>query len=309
MTQASPETAAIILKQHGPAHPAPGASRGARTAVRVEAPPASASAPIPRPADCGPREGVPEYRERLLPLLFGRLSFAYYRKSLRYQRHRHIVGRGNTLPVPLLIDSLSIYLCRKLPARVVARLGPGGIRRTAEILERTVHAAASIAKAVGAPAARAARWALGKRRRIRHRRAMLRAHFLDRSPVQAPGALFASCFLLEGHELRGANLRLYWRCVRSYPEPCQIFVHLFPEDASILPEERRVHGYFCKDHAPAMDVSTWPRRRTYRDEVSLADLPPGYYRLVVGLVQVRGVRRLPVDATGETGAELGWIKV
>jgi hypothetical protein len=302
MTQAAPKPAAIILQQREP-------TRTATPSVRPAARPALENPASSRAVDTGPREGVPEYRERLLPMVFGRLSFAYYRASLRYQRHRHIVGRSNTLPVPLLIDSLSIYLCRKLPAWAVARLGPSGVRRAAEIVERTIHAGASTARAVASPFVGAARWVSSVSRRRRQRRAMLATHFLDRAPIQGPGLLFASCFVLEGHEVSPGALRLYWRSVRRFPETCQVFVHLFPEDPSVLTEDRRIHGHFCKDHAPVMDVAAWPRHRTYRDEVSLAGLPPGFYRLVVGIVQVRGVRRLPVDATGESSADLGWIRI
>lgn len=268
------------------------------------------AATTPRIADTGPTEGVPRFREHFIPLVYRRISFMYYRASTRFTRHREIVGRSNVMPVPLVVDALAMYLCRRLPAFMVARLGPRGLRRVAEIAAAALHIFGIIAKKLLWPvrlALRAARTTKAWLHRRRHTRSIIKRSFVPRSPSFSAGALFESAVALDGHEVSGRTLSLYWRRIRWYPEVCQIFVHLFPENPACLPADRAIHGYFYKDHFPALDISRWPRGRAYRDAIDLTDLPEGHYRLVVGLVRVRDVGRVNVDATGEDSIDLGWI--
>jgi hypothetical protein len=279
-------------------------------AKHAEAKRSEVVATTPRIKDTGPTEGVPRFREHFIPLVYRRVSFMYYRASTRFTRHREIVGRANVMPVPLVVDALAMYLCRRLPAFMVARLGPRGLRRVAEFAATTLHVIGIIAKKLLWPV----RFALRHLRRLRawlhrkrHTRALIKRHFVPRSPSFNAGALFESAVALDGHEVSGRTLTLFWRRVRWYPEVCQIFVHLFPENTACLPTDREIHGYFFKDHFPAMDIAHWPRGRAYRDAIDLTDLPEGHYRIVVGLVRVRDVGRVNVDATGADSVDLGWI--
>ena len=76
----------------------------------------------------------PLYAERLLLLLYRRISLGYYRRSRRFVQHRLLVGEQATLPVPDLVDLLAVYLSQRLPARLVARLGADGLCRVARVL-------------------------------------------------------------------------------------------------------------------------------------------------------------------------------
>jgi hypothetical protein len=96
----------------------------------------------------------PPYREALLPLLYRRLSFAYYSRSERYARHCARVWEQGEMPVPSLVQVLSVYLSQRLPARLVSRLGITGLRRCAKLLV----AASLIARFLARPWIRLVRW-------------------------------------------------------------------------------------------------------------------------------------------------------
>lgn len=300
----------LLGESSEPSRP-PSSSNGvSTTAATPGATRAEGGEATPRIRDTGATEGVPCFREQLLPLVYRRASFMYYRGSSRYARHREIVGHDDVVPVPLVVDAFAMYLCRRLPAFMVARLGPLGLRRAAEFAAAWLHLASLVAKSLLRPVRFVLQHLRGARawlHRDRHARALVKRHFVSRSPRFDVGAIFESSVALDGHEFSGRTLTLYWRRVRRYREVCQIYVHLFPEDPACLPPDRAVHGHFFKDHFPALDIADWPRNRVYRDVIDMADLPEGHYRIVVGLVRVRDVGRVNVDATGGDSIDLGWI--
>jgi|GEM_PF-5876773 len=66
--------------------------------------------------------------EPLLPLLFRRISFAYYRRSERYRWYVAHSPIDDIHPVPALADALLLELLSRLPARAVRALGLRSLR-------------------------------------------------------------------------------------------------------------------------------------------------------------------------------------
>lgn len=254
--------------------------------------------------------------ESLWSLCCRRLSFAMYRKTARY--HRQLVvapQRGmaeHILPVPLLADTIAVYLSSHLPVWMVARLGHSGLVRVARGPERVFKAAGRIAKYVLSPVLSLGRW-VRSRRAARHaeaHRKAAEARFLIDAPDGQPLNM-----LLDGRVMVGAvrsspsAMYLSLRKVRPVRESIQIFAHAYPEDPAVLPEARRELGFFCKDHNPLVEASRWPKHKWYRDETWLGDLPSGYYRIEVGIIERGTLRKFPLNGTTRTSIDLGWVRV
>lgn len=254
--------------------------------------------------------------ESLWSLMCRRLSFATYRRTARY--HRQLVvapQRGmadHILPVPLLADTIAVYLSSHLPTWLIARLGHGGLCRAAGVIETVCKTGARAAKLILSPAFSLIRW-------LRHRRAAKAAHAArlagERRFIssQATGrrlhVLLDGRIAIEAAQFSPTALYLSMRAVRDVTEPIQIFAHVYPEDVSTLPADRQEHRYYCKDHNPLIDPSRWPRREWYRDETWLGDLPPGYYRVEVGVINRQTFRKFGVGGTTSTSIDLGWVRI
>ncbi len=250
--------------------------------------------------------------DSLFSVLARRLSFSRYRASPRYARVRALPGNEPAPAMPLLVDTLTMYLAETLPTYAVARLGPGGIARLARSTESLLKRAGRILRVLLQPL----RWAIRQLRTIRAVRAARqhRKHVESLFMSTAPGSrnlgvMLDGRVMLEGFSAENTRARLWLRCVKPVKEHCQVFVHLYPENRDLLPPERRIHGYLCKDHYPAIEVKNWRSDRYFRDEVALRDVPPGYYRIEAGLIDVATFRRFPVDGTSKTSIDLGWVRV
>ncbi|MDX2146760.1 MAG: hypothetical protein SFZ23_04490 [Planctomycetota bacterium] len=258
------------------------------------------------------REAPPAH-DGLWVLVMRRLSFSLYRSSRRYERYRRTVGDANVLPVGVLSDAIAVLLARRLPASLVARLGPEGLLRVSRRIHRGLAVLGGFAAGLARIALAPARWFFRGRRQRARARDMATKHaqlFHERSPIENAPALFGSAVRLHGYDsAAGDALTMYWSRVGPMPDPCQIFISLFPEHENLLPPERRVHGYFFKDHWPALPLPDWPRGKVYRDQTSLTDLPPGYYRVLVGWVSTRTLQRLGIDGGNTNAVELGWLRV
>jgi len=97
----------------------------------------------------------------------------------------------------------------------------------------------------------------------------------------------------EGEELR---LELYWQALRQMEMDYKVFVHLFdPATETIVAQHDAMPR---KGRYP---TSRWVEGEVVSDSIvlSLAGVPPGHYRLAVGVYEPETVERLPaVDATG-----------
>ncbi len=255
---------------------------------------------------------VAPVRESLLSILARRVSFSRYRASPRYARIRAIPGNEPTPAVPLLVDTITVYLAENLPMFVVARLGPAGVARLARSTESALKRAGRIIRALLQPL----RWCLRKWRTIRAVRAARqhRKHveslFMSATPGSRNlGVMLDGRVMLEGFSAETTRAHLWLRCVKPVSERCQVFVHLYPENRELLPPDRRIHGYLCKDHYPVIEVKNWRSDRYFRDEVVLRDVAPGYYRIEAGLIDVATFRRFPVDGTSKTSIDLGWVRI
>lgn len=96
-----------------------------------------------------------------------------------------------------------------------------------------------------------------------------------------------------------AGLTVYWKAVKPIPTNYQVFVHLRDESGAVVAQSDKLNPGDYPTHR-------WPQDRYIRDEHWLhipEDLPPGEYRLAVGLwLMAEGVR-LPVYDS--QGADLG----
>jgi hypothetical protein len=222
-------------------------------------------------------------------------------------------GRAeHILPGPLLADTIAVYLSSHLPLWLVARLGHGGLLRAARAVERTFKTFARVAKFVLAPLLTLLRWARVKRasRHAEAHRRSVEYRFLIDAPDGQPLNM-----LLDGRVMVGAvrsspsAVYLSLRALRPVHEALQIFAHAYPEVPAILPDDRREPGFFCKDHNPCVEPSRWPRNKWYRDEIWLADLPTGYYRIEVGIIDCATFRKFPLSGTTRTSIDLGWVRI
>ncbi len=255
---------------------------------------------------------VVSHRDSLLSILARRLSFSKYRASPRYARVRAIPGNQHAPAVPLLVDTLTMYLADSLPTFAVARLGPEGIARIARGTESFVKRVGWIVRTGVTPL----RWGVRKLRTGRAERAahQHRKHveslFMSATPGSRNlGVMFDGRVRLEGFKAESTRAQLWLRCVKPVHEQCQVFVHLYPENRDLLPPERRIHGYLCKDHYPVIEVKHWRDDRYFRDEIVLRDVSPGYYRIEAGLIDVATFRRFPLDGSSKTSIDLGWVRI
>lgn len=255
---------------------------------------------------------VARVRDSLLSVLARRLSFARYRASPRYARIRAIPGNEPTPAVPLLVDTLAVFLAENLPTFAVARLGPTGIARLASYAESLLKRVGRVLRVVFQPL----RWCIHKLKLMRavraarqHRRHVESLYMSAQPGSRNLGVMLDGRVVLEGFSTESTRARLWLRCVRPVKEHCQVFVHLYPENRELLPPERRIHGYLCKDHYPVIEVKNWRSDRYFRDEVGLRDVPPGFYRIEAGLIDVATFRRFPVDGTSKTSIDLGWVRI
>jgi hypothetical protein len=216
------------------------------------------------------------------------------------------------LPVPLLQEQLAIYLADRLPDRLVARLGPSGITRIAAAMVSGLKVCSEISRVTLRPV----KWAIRRIRMLRawgaarrHRHHIETAYMASRPAESNLSVLLDGRVLLEGFHADAGRARLWLRPLKPVTETCQIFFHLFPESEETLPEDRRIHGYLCKDHFPAVEPKDWRKDRSFRDDISLADLAPGFYRVEAGIVEVGTFRRFPVSGSTRTSVDLGWIRV
>jgi hypothetical protein len=121
-------------------------------------------------------------------------------------------------------------------------------------------------------------------------------------PVQAPMARFGDVVTLVSHELAGevapgsaATLRLQWQTGPSgFDTDYTVFVHLLDGDGQIVQQwdAPPVGGWY--------PTSYWDPGEVVVDEHNLAfdpQLPPGNYRLVLGLYRADGTRLLLDDGT------------
>jgi hypothetical protein len=128
----------------------------------------------------------------------------------------------------------------------------------------------------------------------------LRIYELAPAPPQALAAGFGPAIGLEGYGLRqdgpGAlALMLFW-ATGAPPPDASLFMHL------IGPDGQRV----AQIDLPAITAG-WEAGRHYRTRASLplpAGLPPGAYKLVVGLYDPQSFQRLPLSAATPAGPAL-----
>jgi len=97
----------------------------------------------------------------------------------------------------------------------------------------------------------------------------------------------------EGQELR---LRLYWQALRQMEADYKVFVHLFDPATETVVAQRD-----AMPREGRYPTSRWAEGEVVSDSIilSLAEAPPGRYRLAVGVYHPETMERLPaVDATG-----------
>ncbi len=144
-------------------------------------------------------------------------------------------------------------------------------------------------------------------------RSLRQPHLVPFAPI-TPLALPMDRLELTGYSLdesalhggSTAMLTLYWRVVKPLPLPeAKVFVHL---------RDSANHTVLQADHIPSeaivpLPFNTWPVGEVVPDVSYLTvpvDLPPGEYKLLVGVYDPKTLQRLPVqnDSTGENAIVL-----
>jgi hypothetical protein len=100
-------------------------------------------------------------------------------------------------------------------------------------------------------------------------------------------------FEREGDQVR---LRLYWNALKTIGGDYTVFVHLFDPVS-----ERIVAQHDAPPQGGAYPTSQWAPGEVVADEItlSLADAPPGHYRLGLGWYNAATLTRLPArDLSG-----------
>jgi hypothetical protein len=112
------------------------------------------------------------------------------------------------------------------------------------------------------------------------------------------GVTFGGEVLLLGYDLArdGEELRLelYWQALQQMTVDYKVFVHLFDPATEAI-----VTQWDAMPREGRYPTSRWARGEVVSDSItlSLAEVPPGYYRLAVGVYVPETVERLPaVDA-------------
>lgn len=99
---------------------------------------------------------------------------------------------------------------------------------------------------------------------------------------------FGEAVALLGYDLAAETdsltVRLYWAVAGRLERDYTTFVHLRGEESQI-----------GRDRPPPYPTSLWDAGEVVLDEVTVGDIPPGDYRLVVGLYHPPGGERLPVS--------------
>jgi hypothetical protein len=124
-------------------------------------------------------------------------------------------------------------------------------------------------------------------------------------PVRFLGYTFDAQNVSPGDRL---PLVLYWRALATLDTDYTVFVHL--RDMNNVTQA-------SADHQPydgVVPTTRWRAGAVVKDVVWLdlpADLPPGEYRLLVGMYRVDTLERLPVmeDTSGENAVDLGTVQI
>jgi len=114
------------------------------------------------------------------------------------------------------------------------------------------------------------------------------------------GVTFGREVLLLGYDLArdGEELRLelYWQALQQMAVDYKVFVHLFDPATETI-----VTQWDAMPREGRYPTSRWARGEVVSDSItlSLAEVPPGHYRLAVGVYAPETMERLPaVDAAG-----------
>lgn len=95
----------------------------------------------------------------------------------------------------------------------------------------------------------------------------------------------------ESHDSNQMSLTLFWEANAPVPENYQLFVHILNESGELVDQDDRMP---VQDRYP---TRFWPVDRLIEDEHLLtydAPLPPGAYRVALGLYRLEDLARLPV---------------
>lgn len=123
--------------------------------------------------------------------------------------------------------------------------------------------------------------------------------FQRRPPAHPAEIMLGDSIRLEGHDLSTTHLSagqmlhltLYWRSLAPLSESYAVFVHLLDETGRLAAQV---------DEPPLWSTSLWQADTRLADRHTLfldpAILPPGEYRIAVGLYQPLTMERLPVRA-------------
>jgi hypothetical protein len=246
----------------------------------------------------------PPPQERLLPLLYRYASESYYRRSPRFARHRVRVGAPATLPVPPLTDRLAVHFSQRMPTWFVARYGSVGLFRAAKLLAGALGGLGLAVK----PAVFIAKLAWRGLKRTPHS-PVADPHYVRRAPVGNTAVVLGDSVRFRGFTYGDDRLYCYFARIKSAGNPCRILVRIFPEFPDRLLSPGKSASYFSRDHDPVHPLPAWPRGYAYCTGVSFADLPPGDYRVEIGLLDLVSNEPLLSSETGRSMIDLGWVRV
>jgi len=238
-------------------------------------------------------------RKESLLSLFGRhlTRNIYLKRSCR-----------DDIPSPDMIEVLSFAIAERLPLSYYRKHAHEGIIRSAYVVKECLRSLYRM----GAVTAKFIR---GLKRSLRMAKraivTLLRSRKRNQvTAITSTARAIGSSLLFKSFLLIDRRLQFVFARNRIDMEPGKLyFIHLIPSDLSSVSEDIQAKGFISFDGWPHVPFEFWEQHRDYVHEVDVGTLPPGYYRLKIGVYHSRTFIRDKVIGSADNAIDLGWIRL
>lgn len=135
-------------------------------------------------------------------------------------------------------------------------------------------------------------------------------HLIDYVHVNSSALYLSHSILYKGYLIDDKRwLVTYFERLKAAPSNLVFFTHLYPENQSVLPEERKNFGFISLDNWPVIPIHEWPTGKTYKNVLNIDGIASGYYRIKIGIYSAINFERLSISQTDDDAIDLGWIYI